>query len=95
MSANEFDSAREVHENIRAIQATPAFQKWKEILEAQINGRRASALEPIVSTAELQEHNYRSGEAVGMMAAVSMWDLMREGAKTTIDSEPTEEGGDK
>lgn len=92
--ANEFDSLRQLLENARGVIQMPAFAKWKESLEGQIQGRTGQILNPVKSQDHLLEQEYQKGEIAGMMFAVQFWDLLVESMtdelkriQTTLDEE--------
>jgi hypothetical protein len=82
--AIEFDSLRQLLENARAIKQMPAFQRWEQVVKAQIDGRARMALNPIKSVDEAMERNYMNGEGAGLMNAVGHWDLMIETLETEV-----------
>lgn len=76
--ATEFDSIRDLRDNARSILAMPAYKRWKEIIDEQINTRQRLAIAKMATPEEAMERNYQNGEAAGMMAAVDMWRLLEQ-----------------
>lgn len=84
--ATDLDSLRELLDNFRHIQRSPAFARWKEAVEGQMNGRRAEASAPMKTIEAAMERNFMNGEGAGIQLAIQMWNLLSESLEEDINA---------
>jgi hypothetical protein len=85
VDATHFDSLSELRDAVRSVMKSPGFQKWNEVVNAQIQGRHLELLHPAENMDKLVKGEFMKGEVTGMMGAVQLWKQLIEDLETEID----------